>query len=113
MAGRAGALKSWSNTSDRSERTKPARDKFLERFEREVDPDGKLPEKERTKRALYARRAWMTELARKSAQVRRKKELTRKGHPDVEPGDDGCAVVSRDFRNRAGTPGGACRQDAR
>jgi hypothetical protein len=29
---------SWSRTVDRSPRTRPAREKFLQRFEREVDP---------------------------------------------------------------------------
>jgi hypothetical protein len=34
---------SWARTSDRSARTRPAREAFLKRFEREVDPEGKLP----------------------------------------------------------------------
>ncbi len=34
MAGRAGALRSWANTEDKTTRTQPARDAFLERFER-------------------------------------------------------------------------------
>jgi hypothetical protein len=113
MAGRAGALRSWANTSDRPTRTRPARDKFLERFEREVDPENLLSEKERTKRAMFARRAYMVELARKSAQVRREKAQVRKGPPEVALEDDGCAVISRDFRrNRASAPGGAVQQDA-
>ncbi len=41
--GRIGAELSWSRTEDRSARTRPAREKFLQRFERQVDPDGKLP----------------------------------------------------------------------
>jgi hypothetical protein len=113
MAGRAGALRSWANTSDRPTRTKPARDKFLERFEREVDPENLLPEKERTKRAMFARRAYMVELARRSAQARREKARARGGQPDEALEDDGCAVISRDFRRkRAGTPGGAGQRDA-
>jgi hypothetical protein len=31
---------SWARTSDRSARTRPARETFLKRFEREVDPGG-------------------------------------------------------------------------
>jgi hypothetical protein len=54
--------------------TTPARAKFLERFEREVDPDGVLPEAERAKRAAHARRAYMTRLALKSSQARRSKK---------------------------------------
>jgi hypothetical protein len=102
-----GALKSWANTSDKTARTRPARDKFLERFEREVDPERKLPEKERTERALFARRAYMTALARRSAQVRREKTLARKGEADLED-DDACAVISvhcRPFAGRAADEG--------
>ncbi len=51
--GRIGAL-SWSRTYDRSARTRAAREKFLQRFEREVDPDGKLPPDERRRRAERA-----------------------------------------------------------
>jgi hypothetical protein len=107
LAGRAGALKSWSQTSDKVARTKPGRDAFLDKFEREVDPDGTLPEEERRERALYARRAYMTELARKSARVRREKALAGKGQSDettIE--NDVCATISIHFRNREGTPTG-------
>jgi hypothetical protein len=106
-AGRAGALKSWSQTSDKAARTKPGRDAFLDKFAREVDPDGTLPEEERRERALYARRAYMTKLARQSARVRREKALPRKGQSDettIE--NDACATISVHFRNRAGTPTG-------
>jgi hypothetical protein len=92
LAGRVGALKSWANTIDKTARTRPARDKFLERFEREVDPEGNLPEKERAERALFARRAHMTALARRSAQARREKTLARKGEAALD--DHGCAVTS-------------------
>ncbi len=110
MASRQGALKSWANTTDKAARTKPGRDAFIDKFEREVDPDGILPEAERRERAAYARRAYMIGLARKSAQVRREKAQSGKGQSDVPPpGNDGCAVISRDFRavrDRAGTQGG-------
>lgn len=52
--------------------SKPGRDAFLARFEREVDPDGILPEAERKRRADYALKAHMTRLALRSAQARRK-----------------------------------------
>jgi hypothetical protein len=71
LIGRIAAHASWANTSDRAARTRPARDQFLARFEREVDPDGELPENERRERALSARRSYMLSLARKSAQARR------------------------------------------
>ncbi len=106
IAGRAGAARSWANTSDKTARTKPARDKFLERFEREADPDNVLPEEERAARALLLRRAHMTELARRSAKVRRGKALARKGHRDAAQEDNGCAIISRDYRDRADAPTG-------
>jgi hypothetical protein len=52
--------------------TKPGRDAFLARFEREVDPDGVLPEAERRRRALHARKAHMLTLAAKSSRYRRR-----------------------------------------
>ncbi len=69
---RSAALKSWSQTTDPAKRTSKARTKFLERFEREVDPDGTMPAAERARRAEQARRAYFLDLADKSAQARRK-----------------------------------------
>ena len=113
MAGRAGALRSRANTADKTARTQPARDAFLERFEREVDPEGKLPEEERAERAMYARRAWMIELARRSAKVRHEKARSRKGQSDEDLENDDAAVISVHYRNRAGAPARAGQQDAR
>jgi len=62
---------SWSRTTDRSARTRPARQAFLSRFEREVDPDGVLPPAERHRRAHYALRAHMLRLAKRSVAVRK------------------------------------------
>jgi len=70
---RIAAHVSWSRTTDRKARTQPGRDKFLERFEREVDPDGTLPTGERRQRAEHAKRAYMLRLARRSALARRDK----------------------------------------
>jgi hypothetical protein len=85
MANKAGALKSWANTGDRQRRTKPGRDAFLERFEREVDPEGVLPEKQRFERAKLLRRAYMLQLSRRSAQVRRDR---KRGVQDDARDDD-------------------------
>jgi hypothetical protein len=63
---------SWSHTHDRSARTKPARKAFLDRFEREVDPEGTLPPEERRQRARHALRAHMLRLAKQSANARQK-----------------------------------------
>ena len=68
---RIGAEISWSRTRDRSARTRPARDKFLQRFEREVDPDGTLPPDERRRRAEHARRAYMLRLAKRAVAARK------------------------------------------
>jgi hypothetical protein len=53
--------------------TKPGRDAFLARFEREVDPDGVLPEAERHKRAQHAMRAHMLTISAKSVKARRRR----------------------------------------
>jgi hypothetical protein len=58
---------------DPRETTVPARAAFLDRFTREVDPDGLLPEAERLRRATYARKAYFAKLALKSAQSRRRR----------------------------------------
>ena len=57
---------------DTRETTSKARAAFFARFEREVDPQGLLPEAERRRRAEAARRAYFARLALKSAQARRK-----------------------------------------
>jgi len=57
---------------DSRELTGPARKAFDDRFLRQVDPKGVLPEAERNRRAMHARKAYFTGLALKSAQVRRK-----------------------------------------
>lgn len=62
---------SWSRTTDRSARTRPARQKFLQRFEQEVDPDGVLPPEERLRRAEHAKRAYMLRLAKRAVAARK------------------------------------------
>jgi hypothetical protein len=68
---RIAAEVSWSRTDDRSARTRPAREKFLKRFEREVDPDGKLSPEERRRRADHAMRAYMLRLAKRAVRARK------------------------------------------
>ena len=75
---RLAAHTSWANTSDVLARTAPGRDGFLARFERDVDPDGTLPEAERRRRAESAKKAYMAGLALKSVKARRAK---RAGQP--------------------------------
>jgi hypothetical protein len=68
---RIAAEVSWSRTADRSARTRPARQAFLNRFEREVDPNGELPPDERRRRADHAKRAYMLRLAKRAVAVRK------------------------------------------
>lgn len=72
--GRLGAWTSWARTQDRAARTLPARRAFLDRFDKEVDPDGELPIQERAKRAEWARRAYYQRLAMKSAAARQRRK---------------------------------------
>jgi hypothetical protein len=58
-------------THDPRVTTKRARDAFLARFEREVDPDRRLPAAVRRRRADAAKRAYFSRLALKSAKARR------------------------------------------
>lgn len=50
--------------------TKAATAAFLERFEKEVDPDGTLPPDERARRALHARKSYMGRLALRASRAR-------------------------------------------
>jgi hypothetical protein len=56
---------------DPRETTKAARSAFNQRFLDEVDPERRLPERERLRRADAARRAYFTRLAYLSARKRR------------------------------------------
>jgi hypothetical protein len=60
--------------------TAPAREAFLARFEREVDPAGTLSPAERARRADAARRLHMSRLAYRSVRSRSK----RKAAPAIE-----------------------------
>ena len=60
-------------THDPRVTTKPGRDAFMARFERQVDPDGTLPEPERRRRAEAAKKAYFLGLTLKSAKARRKR----------------------------------------
>ena len=63
LRGRIGAYRLHA-THDPRETTQKARETFLSRFEREVDPDGTLPENEPRRRAEHARRAYFSRRAR-------------------------------------------------
>ncbi len=58
---------------DSRQLTANARAAFQDRFTRQVDPDGILPEAERQRRAESARKAYYAALAAKSARGRRQR----------------------------------------
>ncbi|WP_229401948.1 hypothetical protein [Micromonospora okii] len=64
----------WSRESDRKAATGKARAAFIDRFEREVDPDGVLPPEERALRAESAKKAYFVRLAIKSAAARARRK---------------------------------------
>lgn len=101
MQGRIGAHESWAKTDDRSARTAPGRSAFLDRFEREVDPDGILAPAERAKRAQHARSAYMTRLAKKSATARQERSADRNASKRRSLDEDVLAMVRRAGRNGA------------
>lgn len=67
------ALTRWGH-ADTKAGTAPARRAFLDRFEREADPEQKLDPDERARRADRLRRAHFKRMAAKSAQSRAKKK---------------------------------------
>jgi len=69
LIGRIGGLTT-SALYDAKERTANGRKTFLDSFEKQVDPDGVLPEAERLRRAEAARKAHFSRLALKSADAR-------------------------------------------
>jgi hypothetical protein len=74
LRGRIGAHVTHSR-HDVRELTAPAREAFLAKFEREVDPAGVLSPEERRRRAEHARKAYMARISRLSAIARRKPQL--------------------------------------
>lgn len=77
LALRAAALERWAKTDDRTAATAPARKAALDRFEREVDPEGVLAPAERRRRAEAAKKAYMLRLAAKSVAARKAKRRTK------------------------------------
>lgn len=74
---RIAAHASWATTADRAARTSSGTKAFLDRFERQVDPDGVLPPETREAMARHARTAYMLQLAEKSAAARRRRARPR------------------------------------
>jgi hypothetical protein len=68
---------SWANTKDRTARTAPGTKAFMDRFERQVDPDGEMDPVTRAKAAENAKRAYFLGLSAKSARVRARRKQAR------------------------------------
>lgn len=64
---------------DPVESTAPARAAFMQRFDKEADPDGTLDPTERERRAAHLRKAYFARLALASAKARRSKTCQRCG----------------------------------
>lgn len=73
---------SWAKTEDRTARTAPGTRASMARFEKQVDPEGRLSPEERAKRAENAKKAWFIALGRKSAKARAAKRAQREGGGD-------------------------------
>ena len=76
LRGRIGAFRLHA-THDPRATTARARVAFLARFEAEVDPERVLEPEERQRRALAARRAYVAQLALRSARARRRRAARR------------------------------------
>lgn len=82
LRGRIGAHRLHA-THNPKETTAKARQAFLAKFEREVDPNGTLPEAERTRRAKSARKAYFAQLAYASAKARKENKKDRAVKPPL------------------------------
>jgi len=94
LAARVAAHTRWSQCTDPSAATEPARRALLDKFERQVDPDGTLPLADRARRAEHARKAYFTGLALKSARARRsgRELLAQADAADAELSNSGSAA---------------------
>jgi hypothetical protein len=84
LSSRLAAHESWARTTDPTARTANARKAFLDRFEKQADPNRELSPEERARRAGHLRKAYYTRLALKSVQGRRKAAEARKRVADIE-----------------------------
>lgn len=71
LIARIAAATRWAHEPNRTDATKAARNAFANRFEQEVDPEGKLDPVDRARRAASLRSAYFSRLALRSAQARR------------------------------------------
>ena len=69
LGGRIGAYRKWARCTDRAAAVAASHASFNARFEREIDPEGVLPELERAQRAQAARSAHFAAMALKRHQT--------------------------------------------
>lgn len=72
---RAAAHHRWASADPATE-SAAARDRLLERFRRQADPDSTLDEAERERRAGHLLKAHMADLTRRSIKARRLKKAS-------------------------------------
>ena len=82
LVARTAALTRWAHEADPVAATAKAREAFEKRFLDEVDPERRLPEDERNRRAARARKAHFTRLA---LARHRKRLAARDGQDPDEP----------------------------
>jgi hypothetical protein len=88
LRARIAAHAQWANTPDRTARMTAANAGRFARFEREVDPEGRLDPEERRRRAKHAEQAHMLRLALKSSKARAARAASRR----EGDGDGGAAA---------------------
>jgi hypothetical protein len=84
LRARIAAHTRWSREPDRDAATKAGRQAFLDRFEAEVDPEGRLDPAERATRAENARRAYFSKLALQSSRARSRRAALAKEIVEAE-----------------------------
>lgn len=70
LVARIAACERWAHVDDRVSATAKARQAFMDRFEREADPEGTLQPDERARRGALLKRAHFARLALKSGRKR-------------------------------------------
>jgi hypothetical protein len=68
----------WSQVENRTAATRAMREGLTRKWEREIDPDGKLPPAELAKRVEMRRKAHMAEMTRRSIKARRERAAAKK-----------------------------------
>ncbi len=77
LAASAAQLRRWAHEPDLRAATEAMREGRRRKLENEVDPERRLPEHERARRADQLQRAHMREIAAKSAAVRARRKASK------------------------------------